>query len=91
VDDVSDLQDLSVKIAALAQQVGRDMTAEQAFDVLWEAGVGDLIDDLAVASSVIRAADGFHPVARFFVFGSAEQEFILRVLENPDIVTHFGG
>jgi hypothetical protein len=91
VDEVSNLEDLSAKIVALAHHVGREMTVEQAFDALWGAGVGDLIDDLAVARSVIRAADGFHPVARFFVVGSAEQEFILRVLANPDIETHLGG
>jgi hypothetical protein len=91
MDEVSDLEDLSIKIVALGQHVGREMTVEQALDVLWEAGVGDLIDDLAAARSVILAAEGFHPVARFFAIGSAEREFILRILENPDIVTHLGG
>jgi hypothetical protein len=91
VNEGSELEDLSVKIVALAQHVGREMTIQQALDVLSEAGVKDLIDDLAVARSVIIAADEFHPVARFFVVGSAEHEFILRVLKNPDNVTHLGG
>jgi hypothetical protein len=91
VDEILDLADLSAKIVALAQHVGREMTVEQTLDLLWEAGVGDLIDDLAAARSVISAADGFHPVARFFVVGSVEEEFILRVLKNPEVVTHLGG
>lgn len=57
---------------------------EEVRDALWEAGVGDLMEDLAIARSVVCAADGFHPVASFFVHGSREQEFILRVLANGD-------
>ncbi len=91
MDEVTDLEELSARIVALARRVGRAMTVDQALDVLWAAGVGDLLDDLQVARSVIRAADGFHPVARFFVDGSAEQEFVNRILKNPDIVTHLGG
>ena len=51
-------------------------------NVLWEAGLGDVLEDLAVAQTVLRAADGFHPIARFFVEGSAERELIVRMLRD---------
>jgi hypothetical protein len=82
VDRIGDLDELAAVLVALTERAGATITLDQARDVLWEAGVADLMEDLVVARAVITAADGFHPVARFFVEGSAEREFILRVLAH---------
>ncbi len=81
------LEALAGEIVVLARRIGCEMSLDQARDMLWEAGVGDVIDDLAVARSVITAADQFHPVARFFVEGSPEREFVERLLSDPDRVS----
>jgi hypothetical protein len=74
------LDALATRIVAVARQVGGELTLDQVRDILWEGGLPDLFEDLVVAKTVITAADGFHPVARFFAEGSPEREFILRVL-----------
>lgn len=75
-------EDLAAALVRVAARRGTALTVDQARDLLWEAGVGDLIEDLAVARAVIRAADGFHPVSRFFADNSAERELILRILSD---------
>ena len=74
------LDALATRIVSLARRGGGEVTLDQARDILWEGGLPDLLEDLVVARAVIAAADGFHPVARFFAEGSPEREFILRVL-----------
>jgi hypothetical protein len=77
-------EELVVALVEHARRKGVELAVEQARDLLWEAGVADLAEDLTVARAVIQAADGFHPVARFFVEGSPEREFIERTLrESP--------
>lgn len=71
---------LAATVAELLRRAGHPVSLDVVRDVLWEAGAGDLAEDLAVARSVITAADGFHPVATFFVHGSRERELIVRVL-----------
>lgn len=73
------LVDAIVERARLRSLVMED---ELVRNVLWEAGLGDVLEDLAVARTVLRAADGFHPIARFFVEGSAERELIVRMLRE---------
>lgn len=73
-------EELTAALVDRCRRAGLELTDDQARDVLWEAGVADLAEDLALARAVIEAADGFHPVARFFAEGSAEREFIERTL-----------
>ena len=73
-------EELAARIERIVEDSGGKLSPGELRDVLWETGLGDLIEDLSVAEAVIIAADGFHPVARFFAEGSAEQEFIGRVL-----------
>jgi hypothetical protein len=75
-------EELATALVARVERHGARIELEEARDILWEIGVADLLEDLSVARSVIQAADGFHPVARFFVEGSEEHEFILRVLRS---------
>lgn len=75
-------EELAAALVDRCRRAGIELTDEQARDVLWEAGVADLAEDLALARAVIEAADGFHPVARFFAEGSAEREFIERTLRE---------
>ena len=77
-----DFEELAAALAERSRRAGFELTDDQARDVLWEAGVADLAEDLALARAVIEAADGFHPVARFFAEGSAEREFIERTLRE---------
>ncbi len=79
--------DLAALQAALAQALhARGATADLdpalAAELLQQLGIPALVEDLAVAERIIRAADGFHPVARFFVDGSAEQRLITDVLRR---------
>ncbi len=69
-------------VADVASRHGVPVSEDQARDILWEAGVADLLEDLALARAVVQAADTFHPVARFFVEGSLEREFIERTLRR---------
>jgi hypothetical protein len=72
-------------VAALVERTRRggvELAVEEARDLLWEAGVADLAEDLTLARAVIQAADGFHPVARFFAEGSPEREFVERTLRS---------
>lgn len=78
---------LATTVADLLRRSGHPVTVDQVRDALWEAGVGDLVEDLGVARSVITAADGFHPVASFFVHGSRERELIVRFLRDRDAAT----
>ena len=82
MDTSAHLDILTADVTALLRRAGHELTPAEVGDILWEAGVGDLAEDLAVARSIIRAADGFHPVASFFVQGTAERELILRVLHH---------
>lgn len=75
-------EELAAALVDRCRRAGFEVTDEQVRDVLWEAGVADLAEDLALARAVIEAADGFHPVARFFADGSAEREFIERTLRE---------
>ena len=79
--------DLGAPQATLAHELrARGATAgidtDLAAGLLQRLGIPALLEDLAVAERVIRAADGFHPVARFFVDGSPEQRLILDVLRR---------
>ena len=80
--DPDGLEELAEKLRAVVVRGGGAVTVDQIRDVLWECGISDLVEDLALARAVITAADGFHPVARFFAEGSAEREFIVRVLDD---------
>lgn len=81
---VDGFEEFARGLLSMLEQAGVTVTAEEVKDLLWEAGLGDVLQDLEVARSVIRAADGFHPVARFFAPGSQEREFIVRMLrETP--------
>ena len=80
MDDAGRFEELAARIHRVVEGAGGQLPPDELRDLLWETGLGDLIEDLAVAKAVITAADGFHPVARFFAGGSAEQEFIRRVL-----------
>ena len=60
----------------------------EATALLEALGIPKLLEALHVSERIICAADGFHPVARFFVDGSAEQQYILDVLDS---VPHWGG
>lgn len=84
VSHVELLEELAARLVELARQAGATVSLDQARDMLWEAGAADMAEDLAVARAVIRAADGFHPVARFFAEGSPEHELIRRVLEDGE-------
>lgn len=42
-------------------------------------GIPDLLTSLATARTILRFGDGFHPIARFFVDGSAEQRYLLEL------------
>jgi hypothetical protein len=83
-------KELATALVARVERHGARIELEEARDILWEVGVADLLEDLSVARSVIEAADGFHPVARFFVEGSEEREFILRVLRAERDTTMSG-
>jgi hypothetical protein len=54
----------------------------EATALLEALGIPKLLESLHVSERIICAADGFHPVARFFVGGSAEQQYILDVLRS---------
>lgn len=73
---------LVVEIQARLEDGGSSVSVGRVSDILWESGIADLLEDLSVARAVIAAADGFHPVARFFADGSAEREFIRRTLAD---------
>ncbi len=60
----------------------RPESGAEAAALLEALGVPDLLHDLAIAKRVVVAADGFHPVARFFAQGSDEHEFIVAVLRR---------
>lgn len=78
----TELDALVGAVTELVRQHGPAVSPAQVRDALWAAGVADALEDLAVARAVVRAADGFHPVARFFVEGSVEREFIERTLRG---------
>ncbi len=62
-----------------------DETWQLARALLVEIGVAELLEAVTMTRSIIRFADGFHPVARFFVDGTPEQTFILSLLrDDPD-------
>jgi hypothetical protein len=52
----------------------------EATALLEALGIPKLLEARHVSERIIVAADGFHPVVRFFVDGSAEQQYILDVL-----------
>lgn len=87
VGDGEVLDALATRIVSLARR-GGEITLDQVRDILWEAGIPDLIEDLGLARAVLTAADGFHPVARFFAEGSPEREFILRALGDAAQSAH---
>jgi len=60
----------------------------EASALLEALGIPNLLEALDVSERIICAADGFHPVARFFADGSAEQQYILEVLRRAP---HWGG
>ena len=66
----------------LAEPVGPDEVGAQASALLYALDLPHLLDDLALAERVIIAADGFHPVARFFAEDSEERKFILDILRR---------
>ncbi len=53
-----------------------------ASELLKALGVPELLEAVALSEEIIRAADSFHPVARFFVDGTAEQTYIVDVLRR---------
>lgn len=77
-----ELDALARAFVAVAGRSGLVIDVGQAQDFFVEAGLLDVLEDLSVARAVVRAADGFHPVARFFVEGSLEREFIDRTLHG---------
>jgi hypothetical protein len=57
---------------------------EAADDLLVALGLPELLHQGEVLARVLVAADGFHPVARFFAEGSEERQVIEGVLaEQP--------
>ena len=54
----------------------------RAREVLVDMGVRRLFDDLAMAERIILAGEGFHSVERFFVEGSAEQRFVIDLVQR---------
>ena len=59
-----------------------DDDRRRASELLHDLGVSELLRVVAVSERIIRAADGFHAVAGFFVEGSAERAYILDVLRR---------
>ena len=51
-------------------------------ELLAKLRLPELLEALAVAERIVTAADGFHPVASFFVEGSPERRFIVDVLRR---------
>ncbi len=59
-----------------------DDDRRRASELLHELGVSELLRIAALSERIIRAADGFHAVAGFFVEGSDERAYILEVLRR---------
>lgn len=67
---------------ALHDGEATDADRRRAEEILEHLRLPELLDALAVAERIVTAADGFHPVASFFVDGSPERRFIVDVLRR---------
>lgn len=45
-----------------------------------DAGIEQIVHDLALAERILLAGEGFHSVERFFVDGSDEQRFLVELI-----------
>lgn len=80
-----DLGEMTAKLAAHLAAPGAGVTdadRQRAADVLAELGVPDLLAALDLAERILAAGNGFHTVARFFVDGSPEQQYLLELAER---------
>jgi len=80
-------QDLDAMAESLAEWLatGPDMTDEDlrlAREVLGALGVPALLGELAMAERVLRFANSFHTVARFFADGSTEQRYLRSLTDG---------
>ena len=80
----NDRLDVDAMARTLAEWLatGSDVTAEDcsnARDALTAMGVPDVVDALDMAERILRFGNSFHSIARFFVDGSAEQDYLLRL------------
>jgi hypothetical protein len=66
-------------LAEQNEQLDGDIEAVALLEAL---GIPRLLRDVEIAARVVVAADGFHPVARFFADGSDEHRFIVGVLHG---------
>lgn len=84
---VSELPDFDEMVNRLAahlhpgMETGESERAEAAA-LLRAIGVDRLCEDVAMARTILRFGDDFHPIARFFVDGSPEQRFLLDLRKD---------
>lgn len=51
----------------------------RAAEIAEAAGLRALCSDLMLAERILRAGEGFHSIERFFVDGSDEQDYLIRL------------
>lgn len=79
--------DTMVQVLAQGLRSGQPPTDDdrrRAEELLVALSVPSLLQRAAIAETIIRAADSFHPVASFFVAGSPQRDYIVEVLQGAE-------